>query len=150
MKAEPILEMEEAMRQRKKEEAAELAKQSILSESDYNELADQQENSTDLIDELAATAQDKAEFKEAQKQVKDIVRKLKRQFKGLTKTQLIHIIVEQISLAEQNKQLAIKLLEDNKKLIAQLEGTNYDETTETSPKGNTTSLPNIDPTPSGS
>lgn len=122
MKAEIIEEMEQAMKESEAEKAK-AEKQSVLPESAYEELAEQQAD-PDLIDELAATAQDREEFKKAQAKVKEIVRSLKRQFKGLSKTQLIHIIVEQISRAEQYQMLAKQYYEDNLKLIAELEGEN--------------------------
>lgn len=98
--------------------AENLSTQSVLSEEEYNALADQQNlKADDIVEEQVS----EKEFKAAQAQVKEVVRSLKKKFRGLSKTELIYIIVEQISRAEKFQDLSRQLYEDNKKLIAELE-----------------------------
>ena len=118
MRSDILENMEQAIKEKKE---IDLADQSVLSEDEYNDLAAQQNTKADDIIEEQVSEE---EFKAAQAEVKEVVRNLKKRFKGLSKTELIYIIVEQISRAEKFQDLAKNLYEDNKKLLEELEKQN--------------------------
>lgn len=109
-----------------------LENQSVLSESDYKDIAtEQNESAEDLVNELADTsvspeehAMSEEDLKAAQASVKNALKGLKRRLKPHSKSELITLLFQQGAQLQETRQLAQKLYEDNIKLIKELENKN--------------------------